>query len=81
MQEQRNVLRLILRFSDDMVCVRRCSNVLCCQYSDFLVSGANTTKASLTTFNLCQLLDEPFTTGAGVSGLGRPMFQFALIAD
>ena len=69
---------MVLRFSNDMMSFRCSRNVLTLRSSSLLMPSMNTANTSLVTFDLCQLLDKTFATGALISGFGTSMLQFSL---
>jgi hypothetical protein len=66
-QKQVDILRVVLRFTDDMVNINCAIDFLACRLAGHLGSLSNTTNAGLTSFYLSQLFCEILSACAGIS--------------
>lgn len=80
LQKERDILWIVLRFSNDMVGISSNGNFLIGRLQASLVRLANTANTSLTSLYVCQLLNETFATRPTISCFRCTMLQFTLTA-
>lgn len=70
LEEERDILRVILGFPNDVMYLRSDINLFIQHSSILLKLCTNTADARLPTFDLCQLLQEALTTRTSISSFG-----------